>query len=171
MAVTDGSYITEESILQRVPAYGAGFTSSTIPTDSQVSAIIEEVEADMDAALAAAGFTTPCTFSASSDTGARLLRSIGARYASARIGKAATAGRKTKMGDRPDSYFRDMKKSADESFGKLLETPRQLTEGGLSSTFSDRKATLTRDWWSRNVSADTDGDKDTGHPFTDTGAW
>ncbi len=160
MAVTDGSYATAAAIQGYLPTYSGGFTANTVPSESQVSAYIVEVEAIINARLAAAGFTTPCTGAGS--TALKILGNIASRLVAAMVSKAATTGNANAYGGEPDAYFQELEAGAQATFNLIVGDPAQdiepnpmiLINSGLTSAYTDNAQLLISTYLLDNPSED-----------------
>lgn len=164
MAVTDGSYVTASAVQGYLPSYEAGWSSNTNPSDTEVSQFIIEAEAVMNARLAAAGFTVPCTGAGS--VALRLLGNIGARLVASMISKAATTGNSNAYGGEPSAYFQELEARALETFDLIVgnasrgvePNPMILINGGVTSAYTSHAQTLISTYLLDNPSEDNGPD-------------
>ncbi len=142
MAVTAGTYITEARILGRLAGAqeAASFSTTTVPTEDEVSRIIVEVEARVEALLVAAGFTVAIT----GGNAVIYVQILCTAIAAGRVVEAQIESRQADIGE--DTFGARLKAEGWGMLWAVIGDPADptmpgntqiLTEAGLTSTYAN----------------------------------
>jgi hypothetical protein len=119
-----------------------------------VSGLIEDVEAEINAALASVGFTVPVTGAGS--VGLKVLASIANRMVAARIGAVVGSGSRGAFGGEPPEYFPKLAESAEIALKRIVgdpqtdppipPNPEMLTSAGITSAYTSSQSLIVSSW-------------------------
>jgi len=147
VAVTDGTYTTEEDLKRFAPTFATTtFDANSAPKEAEVDDFIEDVEAAVEAELAAIGFTVPIVGSTRTD---RIMRGICGRLVAAEVLMVTTEGGRRIDGSE-NAYVTRLTTEARTRIDAIKESPRILVESGLTSDFANVATVET--WQSANTS-------------------